>query len=304
MPKRDREGGFVLFSVIWIAGLLAVLATTFAISVKIHIKSQAHLAQAYQAELAADGLARLVSYRLAQTQFADAASTAVPLNGRGVSCALAGNGSPGAATARAIVAVQDQAGLVDLNQTSPRVLTEVLARLGVGAAEAVSQAIVDFRDLDGSQYDGGGEEVNLVEGGPGLKNAAFQSVAEIAQAVPERLARTSDLAPLFTVYALQEGVDPTVAPAKLKALLETVSAPAAEGGRLPTAPSPRKAFAVDVEVTLASGISFRRVAMITLLRLPDRPYALLEWRQGENARDKENVDPPGITCGKIGSPKV
>lgn len=304
MNKYGDRDGFVLFSVIWIAGLLAVVATAFAISTRFHVKAQANLGQAYQAELVADGLVRLVSYQLAQTSLTDAASTPIPLNGSGVSCALSGSDDRGAGAARVFVAVQDQAGLIDLNQTSPRVLTEVLGRLGVGTAEEVSQAIVDFRDQDGSQYDGGGEEVNLVEGGPGLKNAAFQSVAEIAQAVPERLARTSDLAPLFTVYALQEGVDPTVAPAKLKALLETVSAPAAEGGRLPTAPSPRKAFAVDVEVTLASGISFRRVAMITLLRLPDRPYALLEWRQGENARDKENVDPPGITCGKIGSPKV
>jgi len=33
MSRQDRDG-FVLFSVIWIAGLLAVIATTFAISTR------------------------------------------------------------------------------------------------------------------------------------------------------------------------------------------------------------------------------------------------------------------------------
>ena len=56
--------GFVLFSVIWIAGLIAVVASTFAISVHLHVKSEANLGGSMEAELAADGLVRLVAFDL------------------------------------------------------------------------------------------------------------------------------------------------------------------------------------------------------------------------------------------------
>jgi len=297
MASNRNDDGFVLFSVLWIAGLLAVIATTFAISTRLHIKSQANLAQAYQAEVAADGLVRLIGYRLAQAQFSTGTASPVSLDGSLVSCALNPNAVE---NGRALISVQDQAGLIDLNQTSPRVLTEVLGRLGVAGADEVSQVIVDFRDQDESRYGGGGDEVSLVDGGPGNKNAAFQSADELAQAVPERLAKTAELAPFFTVYALQEGVDPTVAPAKLKAIVETASAPTAEGGRLPAARSPRKAFAIDVEALLPSGVVFRRLAVVSLLRLPNRPYALLEWRQAPNASDGKSAGLPSVACEAIG----
>jgi hypothetical protein len=62
LPKSDD--GFVLFSVIWIAGLIAVVASTFAISVHLHVKSEANLAGSMEAELAADGLVRLIAFDL------------------------------------------------------------------------------------------------------------------------------------------------------------------------------------------------------------------------------------------------
>jgi type II secretory pathway component PulK len=81
---NDRDG-FVLFSVIWIAGLLAVIATTFAISTRLHIKSQANLARSYQAEIVADGIAKLIAYRLAQTRLVDSTSFSLPMDGSLVS---------------------------------------------------------------------------------------------------------------------------------------------------------------------------------------------------------------------------
>jgi type II secretory pathway component PulK len=195
VASRDNRDGFVLFSVIWIAGLLAVIATTFAISTRLHIKSQANLTQSYQAEVEADGIARLIAYRLAQARLIDNASFSLPMDGSLVSCALANK-------AQAFVAVQDQAGLIDLNQTSPAALTMILKQLGAPQAELIARALVDFRDQDQTLFEGNGEEVSLVTGGPGLKNAAFQSVDEIAQAIPESMADLSDLSSLFTVYSL------------------------------------------------------------------------------------------------------
>ncbi|WP_162914384.1 type II secretion system protein GspK [Taklimakanibacter lacteus] len=273
--SRSSRDGFVLFSVIWIAGLLAVISTTFAISTRLHVKSQANLTYAYQVEVLADGMVRAIGHQLAQMRPSDTRQVLLPASGQAVSCAVDEN-------IQAVIVLQDQAGLIDLNQTSPAVLTGVLSRLGVAQAEQVSEAIVDFRDQDETRFDGGGEEIGLVAHGPGLKNAAFQSIDEMAQAIPETLADLSELESLFTVYSLQEGIDPSVAPEKLRGLVEVSPSSAAENGRLPTTLSPRKAFAIDVKVKLASGIAFRRVAVITLLRLPERPFAILEWRQSSD----------------------
>lgn len=291
--SRPGKEGFVLFSVIWIAGLLAVISTTFAISARLHIKSQANLTQLQQAEALADGMIRTIGYRLAQFRSTETDVFPLPLNGMITSCALDGK-------AQAIIAVQDQAGLIDLNQTSPAVLAQMLGRLGIAQAEQVSEALVDFRDQDETRFDGGGEEISLVANGPGLKNAAFQSVDEMAQAIPEDLANLSELQSLFTVYSLQQGIDPSVAPQKLKALVESADDSSAEGGRLPVALSSRKAFAIDVQVRLASGVAFRRIAIATLLRLPERPFAVLEWRQGENARDERDAVPIAVPCETLG----
>lgn len=282
VPSRNARDGFVLFSVIWIAGLLAVIATTFAISIRLHIKSQANLAQGYQAEAEADGIAKLIGYRLAQARLMDASSSLLPLNGRPVSCDLAGK-------AQASISLQDQAGLIDLNQTSPAALKTILGQLGIAQAEAIAQALVDYRDQDETVFDGSVDEVSLVTGGPGPKNEAFQSVDEIAQAIPKSMADLSELSPLLTVYSLQQGVDPSAAPPRLKAFLDASGTSPADGGRIPTALSPHKAFAVDVQVKLASGVTFRRTAIVTLLRLPERPFAILEWRQGEGILDKTQV---------------
>lgn len=289
MRRRNRDG-FVLFSVIWIAGLLAVIVTTFAISIQLHVRSQANLIQSYRAEMEADGLARLVGARLARASLTDSSAFGLPMNGEVVSCGLDDK-------AQAAISLQDQAGLVDLNQISPATLKAMLGQLGFPQAEAVAQALVDYRDQDDVAFGGSGEEASLVSGGPAPKNAAFQSVDEIAQVIPESMADLSSLAALFTVYSLQAGVDASVAPRWLKAVVDGSSGE----GRMPLAQSPRKAFAIDVQVRRASGVIFRRIAVVTLLRLPERPFAILEWRQAESARAEKDVQPPGMACAALGA---
>lgn len=287
--SRRADEGFVLFSVIWIAGLIAVIATTFAIATRLHIKSQASLAQAYQAEAEADGIVRLIGARLAQARFIDGATFALPMDGSVVSC-------EGGNKAQVSMSLQDQAGLIDLNQTSPATLRSIIGRLGVAQAEAVARALVDYRDQDQTAFDGSGDEISLVAGGPGPKNAAFQSVDEIAQVIPESMADLSPLSSLFTVYSLQQGIDPAVAPPLLKAFVDASGMSSADNGRIPTALSPRKAFAIDVAVEPEPRVTFRRVAVVTLLRLPERPFAILEWRQGDMVRPKKSAMLSNTAC--------
>jgi general secretion pathway protein K len=260
-----------LISVLWIAGLLAAVAGAFAMAVQLHVKSEANLVGSMQAELAADGMVRLIAYRLASASFAEHAGES-SIDGKLAQCALGEN-------SRAFISVQDQGGLVDLNRASLNTLGWIISNVTVQAGDNLSlaEAIADFRDSDIVHFgvvSSGGEE-SLVPGSPGMKNAPFQSVDEIEQVIPSRMADLAKLKRVLTVYSHEDGIDPDSAPAELNELIELNR----NKGALPFAPSQHKTFAVDAEVTVADGSKFRRMAMVSLTREPQRPFVILEWRQ-------------------------
>jgi general secretion pathway protein K len=277
---RKGEKGFVLFSVIWIAGLLAAVASTFAVAMTLYVKGQANLAGSAKAELAADGLVRSIAYELAGLSFED--GVRVPTDGRPSIC-RSGAGS-------AIIAVQDQGGLIDLNRSSLALLSHVLERTanpGV-AAHALAEAVADFRDADDIRYGAatGGAEISLVPGAPPPKNAPFQSVDEIEQVLPASMVDVEKLKPMFTVYSRQDGIDIDTAPSILKTTLGLDRG--SERSIVPLAPSQHKTFSVDAEVLNPDGSRFRRIAMIALTHDPRRPFTILEWRQGSGSIDEQN----------------
>jgi general secretion pathway protein K len=270
---RKGEKGFVLFSVIWIAGLLAAVASTFAVAMTLYVKGQANLAGSAKAELAADGLVRSIAYELAGLSFAD--GVRVPIDGRPSIC------RSGARSA--VIAVQDQGGLIDLNRSSLALLSHLLERTakpGV-AAHALAEA-------DDIRYGAatGGAEISLVPGAPPPKNAPFQSVDEIEQVLPASMVDVEKLKPMFTVYSRQDGIDIDTAPSILKTTLGLDRG--SERSLVPLAPSQHKTFSVDAEVLTPDGSRFRRIAMIALTRDPRRPFAILEWRQGSGSIDEQN----------------
>jgi general secretion pathway protein K len=266
--------GFVLFSVIWIAGLIAVVASTFAISVHLHVKSEANLAGSMEAELAADGLVRLITFDLGSAPLNNAGGQ-IPIDGKAVFCEID-------STRRAAVTVQDQGGLVDLNRASLNVLATLVGKTAASASDGLSlaEALADFRDSDSIRFGvtKGGPEDSLIVDGPGMKNAPFQSVDEIEQVIPPTMTDLARLKRMVTVYSRQDGIDPDVAPVELKAILGLD--PDGEMVAIPFAVSQHRTFAIDVEVTVGDGSKFRRLAMVSILRDPLRPFAILEWRQG------------------------
>jgi general secretion pathway protein K len=269
---RKNEKGFILVSVIWIAGLLAAVASTFAIAMTLYVKGQANLAGSAKAELAADGLVRLISYELAGLSFEDGARA--PVDGWAFRCRTGERD--------AVLAVQDQGGLIDLNRSSLALLSHILERVakpGV-AAKALAEAVADFRDADNIRFGAttGGAETSLVPEGPPPKNAPFQSVDEIEQVLPASMVDLERLKPVLTIYSRQDGIDIDAAPSALKATLGLDRG--GERSLVPLAPSQHKTFAIDAEVVTADGSRFRRVAMVALTRDSRRPFTIMEWRQG------------------------
>jgi general secretion pathway protein K len=271
MDKNARRDGFVLIAVIWFAGLIAVVAAGFAVTTRVNVLTGANIVHNAEAAAAADGMARLIAFRLAAEP---AALAGLSRDGAVTLCRWDDRTTVG-------IAIQDQGGLIDLNAAPETLLERLIAGLGApGEAAALAAAIADFRDVDGDATAGVFEPdtYNGMEFGP--KNAPFQAVEELDQlpGVSESLYRR--LLPLTTVNSAQPGFDPAVAPAALKQALGLSAAslpPEIAGLALASA---GQTFGLDIMAVSASGARYRRLALVSLVRQPDRPFAILSWQRG------------------------
>ncbi|CAN5392150.1 hypothetical protein BH10PSE7_BH10PSE7_29610 [soil metagenome] len=261
------ERGFVLISVIWIVGLLAVVATVFTLTVRAHIRSASNRTETVRLEAAADGVARLVAFALSRR---GDGRLVIARDGSAFACDFG-------SAMTASIHVQDQGGLVDLNRAPPLLFETLMRGLGAapGDAKRLAAALADFRDPDSIAYGiEGGAEVNLVVKGPGIKNSAFQSVDEIDQAIPVGGVDRMRLAPFLTVHSAEQGFDPAFAPAPLRAMIDKRDI------EMFAVPSAQRVFSVDVTVR-GGRTAFRRLAIVSLTGEAGRPFAVLEWRQSE-----------------------
>lgn len=217
-----RSGGFALVVAIFVTGLVALLALSFAASVRRHVQITSNAVSSAAAEAAADagislGIANLLS--VASNARRGAESRAV------ISCQL-----PSGATLS--VEITDEGGRVDLN-IAPRELLAALARgLGYGDEKAgtIATAIVDYRDLDDvlgtSDGERGGSERAAYQaaGRAGPANAAFETVEELGAVLGLTRGDMDRWTPFVTVRSGQRGVDPkSAAPALVAALASGAS---------------------------------------------------------------------------------
>lgn len=285
LEAKSNEGnaGFVLVSVIWIAGLLAVVATAFAITVRSHTLAGSNVIYNTRAESVADGMALATALQLATIANVN---ELLKLNSATTYCKWSSD-------IAVTISIQDQGGLVDLNTASPDLLKTLLQ--GMGADEAKSAGIVtalrDFRDPDSQSISGGVEPAIFPGKAYGPRNAPLAVPEEIDQ-VPE-LDDTlfHELMPFVTVYSQQSGIDLSSAPQKLLDLLGT-----RESALRFSSPSPAKTFSIDVTAELKNGSRYRRQALISLLHQPDRPFAVLAWRRGGDNGEASTLPADGPAC--------
>jgi general secretion pathway protein K len=285
MGVTSNKEGFVLIAVIWLAGLLASVGTSLAVKVRVDTLAAANVIHNSQAELFADGMARLIAFRLA----GDAQ--------------LQKDGSPSTCQwnkeTRVEYLVQDQAGLIDLNTNDIRLFEILFEKLGLPSnqAQSLSAALQDFRDVDDVGSDSRPEPEQYAKRMFGPKNGPFQAIEELHQlpGMTEQLYRS--VLPFVTVHSAQPGLDPTTTPAALRKLFGEFS-PGTFNAELKdrAAPPQRKIFGVDVRVTTDSGGRYRRRALVNLLRQPDQPLAILEWQNGFGWEDVKRPGDSATAC--------
>jgi len=300
-PRRKSraargERGFVLLVVLSVLGLLALVVATFAHVARTHVKAAAASVESGRAEALADAGVNLAILDAIAARETENANRRFSLDAVPVTCSL--EREAGTLT----IAVQDEAGKVDLNIASEAILRALIFGAGVKGGEAAVDAILDFRDSDDDRRASGAERAEYRAAGRshGPKNAAFLVVEELAGVLGLTQADVDRLRPFVTVYSGQTGVDPNAAST---ALIDVLSRGVQDGGALSfkspseggakfalgggaplpeelTAASVRKAFSVRSEARTRGGVVFVREAVVELTASRSTPYIVRRWSRG------------------------
>jgi general secretion pathway protein K len=309
--------GLALVSVLWVLTMLALIAASFTRTTHSEINLARNAAENARAEALADaGVSQAVlglldtdparSWRVDGTVYA---------------------WRYGGAEIRA--AAQDEGGKIDLNTATDELLRNLFLaialegdgidspedealRLEPEAADALVDAIGDFRDTDDlRRLNGAEDEDYAAEGLPyGAKDGPFDAVEELMQVFGMTAPVFEAVAPALTVYSRKRRPrEATASPLVRAALSGTVPGAltaGTEGGdaegeagevepELSETPqvlegalagtgrparSRTRVYAVHVEARLDSGAVFVRDAVVQVTNNPELPFEFRGWRQG------------------------
>jgi general secretion pathway protein K len=286
-----RQRGFALVAVLWLILALALLGGAFLRQARGHSRLALTQLESARAEALADaGVERAKLALLA----VDPAS-AWRADGRPYALAIDG----GTVT----VSLQDEAGKIDLNRAGEAVLQGLFQQAGRSptAAQALADAVADFRDADDDRRPNGAEAADYAAAGESFtaKNAAFATTDELRHVLGMDDALFRQVAPYVTVDSPRRTVNPATASAlvlralpnlesgQVDALLEarTTDDPSALALGITTA-------TIRADAVTAGGGRFIREAIIRRTTDPLRPFDVLSWRQRWPEDAAGDGDPP------------
>jgi len=293
--RRGRGGqrGFALLVVLSALGLLALVAAAFATVARSHIKLAAGAGAVARAEALADAGVHLAVLDLVAARESGPDSRRLALDSTPFVCSAGGG-------ATLAIAVQDEAGKVDINIAGPVPIRALVLGSGVRAGEAAADAILDFRDEDDARRPSGAERAEYLAAGRlyGPRNGPFLAVEDLAGVLGLTQADADRLRPFVTVYSGLGGVDASVAP---RALVEALarglessggaSVPDLDTGldvgepsvALPPqlrAASTRRAFSIRAQARMAGGATFVRETVVEFVTTGAAAYQLRRWYRG------------------------
>jgi general secretion pathway protein K len=295
---RDRrwsrqQHGFALLVVLSALGLLALVAAAFAHVARSHIKLAAGAGTGARAEALADAGVHIAILDLVAARASGPDSRRLGLDFTPFVC------SPGGGVSLAI-AVQDEAGKVDLNIAGPVLIRALALGLDVSGGEAAVDAILDYRDEDDARRVSGAERAEYLAAGHlhGPRNGPFLAIEDLGSVLGLTPADADRLRPFVTVYSGLGGVDASVAP---RALVDALARGIEDGGgqsqldgdpglgagelsaTLPLqlrAASTRRAFSIRAQARTAGGATFVREAVVEFVSTGAAAYQLRRWHRG------------------------
>lgn len=272
--RRSRQRGMVLVIVLWIVTLLAVMAGSFAYSMRTETRLATSAVERSQARALAEAG---IAYALAWQLDLESGPKLWPPNGDPHEWFFGGR--------RLRIQVTDASGLVNLNTADADLLKALFTGVGMDSADAehLIAAILDWRESDQQRQFGVASRPELRSTGQFLaKKARFESIEELQQIegltkeVYERIANG------VTAFSHHAGVSPELAPAWLLQTLgldeqtvadyvATRARAAADGAAPPPLPGTGRQFffsgghtnvyhiAVEVEMKTETNVSVKAV---------------------------------------------
>ncbi len=291
---HTTQRGVALILVLWVTVLLTVIAGSFAYAARTDMSVLGNHMQRARAEAAADaGVHRAVM------EFFRPVTEPARWKQDGTEYAFR------LGDAQVRVSVLDESAKIDINDGSPVLLKGLLLSVGLSEPEAskLSDAILDWRDLDTLSRPNGAEEEAYKSAGLKQKpsNAPFQTLEELRLVMGMTTDLYRRLEPMITLYSRQPGINLTIASREVLLAIPGVgpeqvdafiaSRAAAVAARQPLPPFPQGAAFGAVPTLLRLQVrsvakiddtQFERVAVIHLVPDPRRPFATLAWGEGRS----------------------
>jgi general secretion pathway protein K len=299
-----RQRGFALLVVLSALGLIAVVAAGFAHVARSHIKLAAGAGTGARAEALAEAGVHIAILELVAARESGPGNRRFALDATPFFCSI-GRG------ATLAIAVQDEAGKVDLNIAAPVIIRALVLGLGVSAGEAAVDAILDYRDEDDARRVSGAERAEYLGAGRlyGPRNGPFLAVEDLASVLGLTQVDANRLRPFVTVHSGLTGIDASVAPRVLvdalarglrdgggESLLDSDAGLGADGlsATLPPqlrAASMRRAFSIRAQARLAGGATFVREAVVEFVATRTAAFQLRRWHRGSAATPVASPSP-------------
>ncbi len=209
--------------------------------------------------------------------------------------------------ARVWVAVEDEAGKIDLNTAPAELIRGLFRTLSIddARAAALADAVLDWRDPDSSRRPAGAEDAEYRRAGLAHlpRNGPFTQVDELRLVLGIDGAVFSPAASSLTVYSNRPRIDPWAAPRdallavpgikveEVDAFLAARSQAAQRGAAtLPRLSGASRyvermpgdeTFLIRAQAEIAAGSRTVREAVVRLSPGEEPPYEILLWRAGE-----------------------
>jgi general secretion pathway protein K len=286
--------GIALISVLWITGLLAVMAASFASSTR----TETRLARNQEENAKAEALADAGVHRAVFGLLDSDPATAWRAGGNAYAFSL-GEGD-------VQVWVEDEDGKIDLNGAPLQLLAGLFVTLGLPEEDAqlMADRIGDFRDEDSEPEPLGAEDDAYVDAGlaQGAADRPFAMESELLRVLGMTQSLYERVRPYVTVYSGAEGVDVTRAPRPVLEALPGITPSAVEAllnaGREVdpfsliedqqllaefetfVVPSREVVFTIRALGRTRGGGRFLRQAVIELDPGREQPFLIYGWSRG------------------------
>ncbi|MSO92492.1 MAG: general secretion pathway protein GspK [Rhodospirillales bacterium] len=292
--RRNRERGVALLMVLWMLALMAAIAVVMATTARTESRLARNLVEEVRARAAAQAG---VSHAILMLLDPKAKRRPGPDGDETLTVDVLGS--------KVNLSIRDECGKVDINTGWGTLLLGLVRQYtGDEQAQALSQAILDWRDPDHRRRPRGAEDDDYATAHRvhGARDGLFETVDELQQVLGMSPGLYARLAPDITIDCLNAGVDPAsaaravlaaipgVEPLELETFLRARGAaqngqlPELDGGEEYTETSPAQVFGIRAVAELASGARGAWQAVVWITEDPSRPFLLRAWRQigGEN----------------------